>query len=67
METLYGWDSKAVIAAMLALFIIAAYTIRPMLEKPAFIRTMDYTTIACAALLGLIVYLRILELTEYWG
>lgn len=67
MEILYIWDLKATIAAVLALVIVAAYVIRPMLRKSDRIRNLDRTAVACAALFGLIVYLRILELAEYWG
>ncbi|MCT8336581.1 hypothetical protein FKB36_03485 [Methanoculleus sp. Afa-1] len=67
MELLFSWDLKVTIAAILALFIVIAYVIRPMVLRPDRIRCVDCMMIACMALFGLIVYLRILELAEYWG
>lgn len=67
MGILYGWDVKAAVAAVLVALIVAAYAIRPRIQKPDHIRNVDRTMIASIVLLGLIVYLRVLELNEYWG
>jgi len=67
MELVYNLDPKDTIAAVLTLFIVIAYVTRPMVQEPGRIRGINRMMVACMALLGLILYLRILELAEYWG
>lgn len=67
MELLYNLDLKATVAAVLTFFIVVAYVIHPMIQEPGRIRGVNRMMVVCMALLGLIVYLRILELAEYWG
>ena len=67
MGILYGPDLRFFIAVALMGFFIVAYTMRPIFSRPDYIRNIDRMTVAGAALFGLIIYLRMLELIGYWS
>ncbi len=67
MGILYGPDLRLFIAVALVGFFTITYTIRPVFSKPDYIRNIDRMAVAGAALFGLVICLRILELIEYWS
>ena len=67
MGVLYGPDLRFFIAVALIGFFIVAYTMCPIFSRPDYIRNIDRMTVAGAALFGLIIYLRMLELIGYWS
>lgn len=60
-------DLKLFLALALIGFFVIVYTIHPMFSKPRYIRNIHRMAIAGAALFCLVIYLRILELVEYWS
>jgi hypothetical protein len=67
MGVLYGLDLRLFIAITLVGFFTITYTIRPVFSKPDYLRNIDRMAVAGAALFGLVICLRILELIEYWS
>ena len=67
MVILYDADLKYFIAVTLVGFFIIVYMIHPVFSKPGYIRNIYRMGIACAGLFGLVIFLRILELVEYFG
>jgi len=67
MGVLYGPDLRFFIAVALIGFFIVAYTMCPIFSRPDYIHNIDRMTVAGAALFGLIICLRMLELIGYWS
>jgi len=67
MAILYDPDLKYFIAATLVGFFIIVYIIHPVFSKPRYIRNIYRMGITCAALFSLVIFLRILELVEYFS
>jgi len=65
MGILYSSDLKFFITVMLVGFFVIIYIIHPVFSKPRYIRNIYRMGIVCAALFGLIISLRILEVIAY--
>jgi len=60
-------DLKMFLALALVGCFIIIYTIYPVFSRPRYIRSIHRMAIGGAAVFGLVICLRILELVEYWS
>ena len=63
----YVRDLKLFLALALVGFFITIYMIHPVFSRPRYIRSIHRMAIGGAAVFGLVICLRILELVEYWS